>query len=49
MSLSRWTRLLLWLLQKSNPCRDTALSWELHLIADHYDKRPTGQWENDYE
>jgi len=36
---------LLWLLQRVEPCKSEGLSYKLHGIADRYARSPTGAWE----
>lgn len=49
LSCSFWRnaalRALLRLIQLVEPCRNRGLSREMHDIADRYDTRPTGEWE----
>ncbi len=42
--MSTANKLLLWILQATNPHKSRGLAWELHRIADLYDPRPTGRW-----
>jgi hypothetical protein len=41
----RAERVGLWLIQSTNRWKDNSLSHRLHLVADHYDSRPTGKWD----
>jgi hypothetical protein len=49
MLLSWWRRWLIrfaiWLIQRAEPWKNRCLARELHCVADHYDPRPTGEWE----
>ncbi len=44
-SKDRFTYILLGWVEALNSSKDSSLSYYLHHIADHYDPRPTGQWE----
>ena len=36
---------LIWMIEKINTKKDNGLSDRLHRVADHYDTKPTGNWE----
>jgi hypothetical protein len=39
------TKLAIGVIQLANSEKDNMLAWELHILADQYSTRPTGQWD----
>jgi hypothetical protein len=42
---NKLTDLAIWAIKKLNRHKSWTLAYKLHKVADHYDNRPTGQWE----